>query len=401
MITVDEATSIISSHLSRIVLPVRRMPIRDAAGFILASDIRSLLDIPPFDKAAMDGFAVPEPESTRYRIIETVRAGEMPALALEPGTCTRIMTGAPVPLNTNRVIPVEHTSEDAGMMTVTKSSRDRHIMRRGEDLRTGDTVAVRGTRLDALHLAVLISSGIDAVDVVQKPRVSVFSTGDELVHSMTEWRPGKIFDSNGPMMTHLIRDAGADIVRTGHLPDDMDGTTAGIESAKADSDIIVFSGGVSAGDYDFIPEALSQCGFTIHFDTIRVKPGKPMTFASSERHLAFGFPGNPVSTYLMLHLLLIPALNALQGRPHVPRMIPLPLSEPWSRFKTERLEFVPAVIGGNGIRPLPYHGSGHLASLMQADGFMCIDPGVPGFAAGDPVPFWPLTLKGYNESPEE
>ena len=318
MITVHEAATIISSNLFHVSLPVRRLPVREAFDFILASDVKSLLDSPPFDKAAMDGFAVPESDAMEYRILETVRAGDMPSMPLLPGTCTRIMTGAPVPDGTHKVIPVEITSVQEDKMTVTAPSPQRHIMKRGEDIRKGETIAARGKRVDAITLAVLISGGIETVEVVQKPRVTVFSTGDELVHSMREWVPGKIFDSNGPMMTHMLRTAGADIVRTGHLPDDMDRTIAGIESAKADSDILVFSGGVSAGDFDFIPDALMRCGFNIHFDKVRVKPGKPMTFASSGRHLAFGFPGNPVSTTIMLYLLMVPALNAMQGRHVIP-----------------------------------------------------------------------------------
>jgi len=410
MIDLDIALKRMTDALAPLCMAVETIPIMDAAGRHLAADIRSKIDLPPFDKSAMDGFAIlPGDHPESFGILETIRAGDTPSRDLAPGYCSRIMTGAPVPAGTGQVIPVECTEVAAERMRIIRPTRAPNICIRGEDIRAGHVVARRGDRLDPLNLSVLISCGIETVPVVSRPRVTVFSTGDELVSTLAEWGPGKIFDSNGPMLAELFRRHGAHVIARRHLPDDPGDTVAMLRDAMNGSDVIAFSGGVSAGDFDFIPDALTACGLTIHFDRIRVKPGKPMTFATGERICAFGFPGNPVSSFVMFHLFALPALQWLQHRPVRHRMVQLPMAETWRRKKAERLEFIPVRIvprapgdsahpgeSAASMAPLPYHGSAHLTAMQSADGLAVIDAGISSVAAGDLLPFWPVTWTAYE-----
>ncbi|MBN1298008.1 molybdopterin molybdotransferase MoeA [bacterium] len=403
MIPLEQALSISEHVLSTRVTGEESIPVRDALNRHVARDLHSRIDLPPFDKSAMDGFAIPPDDPSKvFTVIGTIQAGDVAGSILTPGTCYRIMTGAPVPHNTGYVVPVEHTRmRPDGMMIVTPSTT-KHICRRGEDIRSGDLLATRGNRIDAQMLAVLISGGIEIVPVFRRPRVTVFSTGNELVTAMSEWGPGKIFDSNGPMMRSLFLTGGAEIVECCRLQDDPEETEHSVRRAIPASDIIAFSGGVSEGAFDFIPDSLVRCDFSIHFSRLRVKPGKPMTFATHPDCLAFGFPGNPVSTYVMYHLFALPAIIALQGGHTRFRTIPLPMDAPWSRKKTERLEFIPARLVTAPdrtvrIRTVPYHGSAHLSALSHCDGFALIDPGISAVDAGRIIPFWPITLRSYEE----
>ncbi|MCD4653606.1 molybdopterin molybdotransferase MoeA [bacterium] len=399
MIELEQALKIMHRTLMKVTTPVETISIRKAMGRILSRNISSPISLPPFDKSAMDGFAIHIAEkSDKLKIIETIQAGDIPTKKLSSGFCAGIMTGAPVPENTGRVIQVECTSQIDNIMTITRQSSAKNICRKGEDILKGEIIAETGTQLNALNLSVLISCGIEEIDVYCRPRVTVFSTGNELVETMKEWGPGKIFDSNGPMLIELMREAGADIIGFKHLPDDPDMTRNKLSQAIEISDIIAFSGGVSAGKFDFIPESLKRCGLRIHFSRLLVKPGKPMTYATGKNTSVFGFPGNPVSTWVMFHLFARPALNRLQGKIQQHRTISLPMAVDWKRKKCERLEFIPVMICEDknskvALTPLEYHGSAHLSALQLADGLALINPGTSTVSAGETVCFWPLTMK--------
>jgi len=402
MIELQKALEIMHHTLDNRTTPAETIPTQNASGRVLARDVLSEIDQPPFDKSAMDGFAIPAGDmGNTFNIIETVQAGAVPEHRLKNGFCTRIMTGAPVPENTGRVVQVEHTETENNLMRITRQSSAKNICMKAEDIVAGQPIAQVGTRLNSLNLSVLISCGIHKVEVYRQPRVTVFSTGDELVNNMDEWGPGKIFDSNGPMMCELMREAGANIIKVDHLPDDPGITQEKLAQSIENNDIIAFSGGVSAGKFDFIPASLEECGLEIHFSRLLVKPGKPMTYATDKNTAVFGFPGNPVSTWLMFHLLALPALNRLQGLHLKQRYLQLPLKVDWKRKKSERLEFIPAELSINtdnitSINPLKYHGSAHLSALQSADGMAIVKPGIKELAAGEIIDFWPLTMKSYT-----
>ncbi len=396
MITLENAQKILGERLIPRKPMTETINIHGAADRVLAEDVQSRMDIPPFDKSAMDGFAVMD-DRDQYRILETVRAGSVGTVPLESGGCVRIMTGAPVPDGASRVIQVEFTEESAGMTRITKGSSATNICIQGEDIREGQVIARKGEILDCLRQSVIISCGIETVLVHRRVRAGIFSTGDELVTRFNEWGPGKIFDSNGPMLRQLLREHGVEIMMDGRLPDDLDPSIATLKSAIEQCDVVMLTGGVSMGDFDYLPQAMEASGLEILFSRLKVKPGKPMTLALNDQAVVLGYPGNPVSTFVMFHLFGIPVLNRLQGRTVEPRMMTLTMGRKFHRRKGSRLEFIPVIMDENGcLEPMNYHGSAHLAALTDADGFAVISPGITDLAKGDAVTFWPIRVKAYQ-----
>ncbi len=399
MMDLKDAQDILYRYCSRTRTPSRKIPVREALNRVAAEDIFSQIDIPPFNKSAMDGYAVLEKDDCEeYRMLGTVRAGTAPANELIPGTCIKVMTGAPVPDGAFQVIPVENVEASDGVVRIVKATGARNICQKGEDIERNEKIASAGDYIDSILMSVLISSGIEYVDVHEKCRVAILSTGDELVSSMSEWTPEKIFDSNGPLLFDLARKYGAEIVYQDRLPDDKQVTFQNMSRAIQTADVILISGGVSAGDFDFIPGVMEAYGLKIHFNRLKVKPGKPMTFATDDNTLVLGFPGNPVSTYLMFHIFGVPAISGAMGSVLRPRFFPRVLGKPFSRKKAIRKEFIPVRTGEDGrIIPVGYHGSAHFAALRDVDGFAIIEPGVKSVDTGTEVLFWPVTMKGFGK----
>ncbi len=399
MIDFQESIRKLREEISGRIVSSERISLYDSLGRIAAEEALSRLHIPPFNRSAMDGFAVRQnDEREEYRIVETIKAGSVGRSELLPGTCVKIMTGAPVPEQAGRVIKVEDTEDNGKFMRVIRFSGDHNIAHRGEDIREGERILKHGELIDIASLPVLISCGIEEITVRRRVKVSVLCTGNELVKRMSDYRPGKIFDSNGPLLTNLFRIFGADVVVSDWIPDDLNESIKKIKHAISCSDVICLSGGVSAGDFDFVPEAMKASGLTIHFSRVRIKPGKPMTFASGNSVIALGFPGNPVSTFVMFHLYGMMTLMGLQGREIAARLLSLPLALDFRRKKAERTEFIPSRLDDRGrIKPMRYHGSGHHASLRNIDGFLVMAPGANFAAQNSPAQFWPLNVSPYEK----
>ncbi len=397
MIHIDEAHQIIRDTLKDRSCGVETIPIHQSVGRTLAQNVHALIDIPPFHKSAMDGFAVMD-DAPGYHILRTIPAGFSETVSLIPGSCVRIMTGAPVPGNAIRVIPIEHVEITGEFIRETHFSKNKNISLQGEDIRSGEIIGKTGDQIDCMKYAVLISCGIESVPVFRKISAAVFSTGDELVDRMSDWGPGKIFDSNGPLLSQLLKNYRADVRLRQRLSDDLDGTVDVFRHAANEYDLICLSGGVSAGDFDFIPQALTTAGFQIHFSRVCVKPGKPLTFATRERTVVIGFPGNPVSTYFTFHLFGIPILRRLHQQPILPRFVSIPIAAPYHRRMAQRPEFVPCQLTECGkLEVLPYHGSAHQSALLDMDGFMMIPQGITQLQPGESVSFWPVNTRSYHQ----
>ncbi len=395
-ITFEESQEILKKRvISHRSVQGETVPVRDAAGRVLVEDVHSSLDLPPFDKSQMDGYAVREgDERESYRMIEIVPAGREGTLPLEPGTCVKIMTGAPVPGGTGRVVKKEDTEVDGDIVRIIGRDTRAFIARRGDDCRKGDRVAWSGERLGSLDAANLLSCGIETVSVARQPRTAVIVTGSEIVDSMEELEPGKIFNSNGPMLEGMLADAGFPVVFAARIPDDPEKLGKGIREALDAADVVLLSGGVSAGDFDHVPGAMEACGLKIHFSRISMKPGRPMTLATGDRGIALGLPGNPVSVLVTFHLFALPTLAALEGEAWRRLFTRVRLRTAFSRKRSGRTEFVPARLARDGrlVRP-DYHGSGHLMAIRNADGFFRISRGVKKIAAGAAVPFFRIVGK--------
>ena len=406
MISLEQAQTIITRHLSDRNLDSERIPVTAATARVLAADVTSGLDIPPFDRVTMDGFAVAEGEAgNRLEVVGEVRAGQVREEPIRPGSAVKVMTGAPAPPGTGKVIMVESCREANGYVEIAEealAAEGRNIAARGEDLRVGDVVVPAGERLNTLHIAGLVACGVAEVKVHRQPRVVVMATGDELVEEPDLLRDGQIPNSNSPLLSGVLRSFGYSVEVYPVVPDDPQVTLDRISGALWNAEMVVLTGGVSAGDYDFVPAALQEMGREIHISKIAIKPGKPLIFATSDRGVVFGLPGNPVSAFVTCHLFVLPALALLEGTLRRERYVTLPLAQPYHGRGGPRLKFLPARLTADGrIACLPYHGSGHLHALAEADGLLRVEPEVTELATGTGVLFWPVRTAAFQTPTRE
>ncbi len=392
MIPLDEALRILDNTLAHVKVGYETIPVRDAIGRVLVADQISRLDLPPFNKSAMDGYAIlADDERDEYRLLETIAAGQVGTSSLQPGTTVKVMTGAAVPPGAGRVIMVEHTQQRGDQVTVLKHGGPANICWQAEDIRRGETVLSAGATLSAVAIANLLACGITEVQVASRVQMAIISTGNEIVDSPELLEPGKIMNVNGPLLAGLARHYGLAVVSEQSVPDDRQAIAQALRPALDQADIVLLSGGVSAGDFDFVIEALADVGLKLHFSRVAVKPGKPMTYASAPGKVVFALPGNPVSVYLTFHLFVLRAVALMIGTEPGLREFFLSLSADFRRRKAERVEYVPCKLTRNGaVEPLEYHGSAHLHALTHADGFFTVPVGVTELCAGDEVTFTPL-----------
>jgi molybdopterin molybdotransferase len=393
MILLAEALEILERELAAASLPIETIPVRKALCRTVVEDQIACLDLPPFDKSAMDGYAVgARDERDEYRVLETIAAGDIPSKNLIAGTAAKVMTGAAVPDGTAKVIMVEETREEDGKIHVLSHSKTANICYKGEDIRRGDVVLRAPAVLGPLEIANLIAVGITEVKVTKPIRIAILATGNEIVDSPNQLQPGKIMNSNGPMLEGLCRKYSLEIATRAIVTDEPNATVSAIREALNNADIVVLSGGVSVGDFDFVPEAIKRVGLQLHFNRIAVKPGKPMTFASSDGKVVFGLPGNPVAVYLMFHLFVLYAARLMAGRKPRVHYISLPLACDFHRRKTQRLAFLPCQLVRNGmLEPTEYHGTAHLRALLNSDGFFVVPKGTTEILAGEKVDY--LSIK--------
>lgn len=400
MITVEEYTGPVMAEAAP--LPAEAVPVSDARGRTLAEPAIARLEIPRFDNSAMDGFAVrfadvagaTEAEPVALRVTADVPAGSALDSAIPPGTAARIMTGAPVPAGADTVVPFEGTvgglADSLGTALVWQEPRavGAHVRRRGEDLRAGDEVLAAGTPLGPLQIAALVAAGIAEVRVARRPRVLVASTGSELVAPGEAPGPGQIPDSNSTLLTLLAVDAGAEVVGRARVDDDPATLTRLL--AATDADVIITSGGVSAGAFEPVRQALEG---TVSFEKVAIQPGKPQAFGRlPSGALFFGLPGNPVSVAVSFEVIVRPALLAMQGRREVRRTtLRLPAACGW-RTPDGRRQYLPIAVDRDdparwAVRPATAGGSGsHLAGgLGRAEGYAIVPADVAAVEAGDPI----------------
>ena len=396
-IPLSDALEIVDRAIARGSVDRRVLPVREALGQTVAVDQLSRLELPPFDKSAMDGYAILEGDRHDcYEVIETVLAGNTPTVALRPSAAVKVMTGAPVPAGTGQVIPIEHVRCRDDVIDVIQPTTARNVCRLGEDVRVGDVILRAGTRLGPLEIANLIGCGITEVEVFRPLRLAVFSTGDEIVDDPGRLEPGKIMNTNGPMLALLARQFAMDVVIEASLPDDLQATFTAISTALDQADLVVLSGGVSVGDRDFVGTALADAGLDVHFSAVAIKPGRPLTFATRPGTAVFGLPGNPVSVYVMFHVFVRRAAARLYGGPWSPGETSLSLGREFRRRKADRVEYVPVRIDDDGsLVPVEFHGSAHLTALMEANGLMIVPLGQSIVEAGERVRFLPV-MKGWQ-----
>jgi len=362
-----------------------RVVLARAVNRILAEDVKSDIDMPPFDKATRDGYACRRKDlANELTLIETIQAGTPPQRAIEPNQCAKIMTGAAVPQGADCVIMVEFTENPtANTIRFVGENTDDNFCLKGEDIKAGEVVLQKGTRIRPQHIAVLASVGCAQPVVSKRPRVAVLATGDELVQPDSTPGPWQIRNSNAFQLAAQIESVGAVAKNYGIAKDTGQAIDSMFKKAVDKSDVVIVSGGVSVGDFDLVPKIFRQNNINLLFEKIDVKPGKPTVFGVSEKVYCFGLPGNPVSTFVTFELLVKPFLYKLMGYDYAPPNIQMPLDESIIRKDTERQSWIPVVITETGtLKPVEYHGSAHINALCAADGVFSIDVGTAEIEKG-------------------
>ncbi len=377
-------------------LAVDRVRRRDAWRRVLAEDLLATVDVPAENVSAMDGYAVgPTSRISVLPVSATVAAGDPPGQRLAPGSAARIMTGAPVPDEVDRVIPIEQT--DGGLETVVvevDTTSGSHIRRRGEVLRAGDPLLASGTEISAAVLANLATHGFSEVAVHRPPTVAVVTTGDEVVAPESRPRPGQLRDSHTDFLLAAGRELGLEFESLGIASDEperlADRLRLGLEA-----DVLLIGGGVSKGAFDWVGQTLEECGCETLWHGVAIQPGKPLLAARHPRGIVFGLPGNPNSVMATYTLFVRPALRRLQGfddgfwsgaRSGVLEAA-LPEGGGLDRFLPARVRFAD---GEAQILPLSVAGSHDMVAFAGADGLVRASAGVPATRAGERCRWIPL-----------
>ncbi|MCB1248408.1 MAG: molybdopterin molybdotransferase MoeA [Acidimicrobiales bacterium] len=409
MISLDEARATVLAGC--VTLAARAVPLADARGCVLATAVVAPDDVPPFDNSAMDGFAV-RAHDTRgaspdgpvvLRVVDTVAAGQAPSTAVEAGTAVRIMTGAPVPDGADAVVMVEATELVAGgvagaerVAVHAEVAAGQHLRRAGDDVTAGSVVLEPPTVLGAAHLGVLASVGADTVDVIPRPVVGVLSTGDELVEAGRPLAPGQIRDSNRVALCAAIELAGAVPVDLGLVADDEALVTAAIEQGVQRCDLLITSGGVSMGDFDYVKVVLDRLG-AMRWMQVAIRPAKPLAFGvvdggDGRPVPVLGLPGNPVSSLVSFELFGRPALRRLAGWPGAAQ-VPAPVlatagadlaRRPDGKVHLVRVRTEAAPDGTLTVMPAAGQGSHQLAAMAGAQALAVLPDG-SGVLAGSQV----------------
>jgi molybdopterin molybdotransferase len=369
-------------------LASERVALAIARGRVLAEDVTSAIDVPPFDSSAMDGYALLAGPARKLQLAGESRAGHPHEAELEQGTAVRISTGAALPRGASAVIPVERTRETDGRVEVEETAEGANIRRAGEDMRAGDVVLARGTPLGPAELGVAASVGRAQLECARRPRVTLLVTGDELVEPGEPLGPGQIYSSNEFALAGQIAAAGAELVGRASVPDSAEATHAALEQALSGADVVIASGGVSVGPHDHVKDALRELGVEERFWGVSLRPGKPTWFGTRAEVLAFGLPGNPVSAMVTFQLFVRPALAALQGADPAAARARATLDEAVERNPgREQAVRVRLTHADDGLHALTTgeQGSHMLTSMLGADGLALVAAGHGEVAAGERI----------------
>ncbi len=390
MISVAQALEIVLQN-AKPLRPIRAALAAEALGLVLAEDVISDLDMPPFDKAMMDGFALRSGDLREGRgeltIVDEIPAGKTPTVDVLMGQASRIMTGAPIPQGADAVVMIERC-EIAGDKVRVDEPRVRpglNLLERAKEMRVGETVLRAGVQLRPQEFGLLATVGRKSVGVVPAPRVAILSTGDELVPPEVTPGPGQIRNSNGAMLL-------AQVVRAGGVPKflgiakDERGDLCDKIAEGLQADILILSGGVSAGKLDLVPGMLAELGVEALFHKVAMKPGKPVLFGVRPPRLIFGLPGNPVSSLVCFELFVRPAIRAVMALEPGPSYMKAALTKDFPH-RTDRPTYHPARLtatdAGWTVEPTPWFGSPDLRGLLAANAFVVLPAGDHQHRAGD------------------
>ncbi len=399
MRTVDEHRRVVADLIT--ARPAVTVGLAEAEGLVLAADVVAPLSLPVFDNSAMDGYAVraedisdASPEHpVKLIVAEDIPAGRTDPLTLKPSTAHRIMTGAPLPAGATAVVPVELT--DGGVTTVeirSAAKPGQHFRRAGEDVTAGTTVLRAGQVVGPAALGLVAALGIGELTVIARLRVLVMSTGSELVSAGTALEPGQIYESNAIMLGAAVREAGGDVVATPTCSDDVAQFRAALEPYLDRTDLVITSGGVSAGAYEVVKDAFGSVGGSVEFTKVAIQPGMPQGAGKIGRTPIVTLPGNPVSALVSFEVFIRPALRRAMGmahpdRPHRSAVLREDLTSPKGKRQFRRGVYDTQTGTVTTYGPPASH---HLRWLASANCLLEIGEDITELAAGEHVQLWDL-----------
>jgi molybdopterin molybdotransferase len=384
--------------------PAVTVPLTEAQGLVLADDVVAQLALPVFDNSAMDGYAVyaeDTADATPERpvvlpVAEDIPAGRTDQLTLQPGTAHRIMTGAPVPAGTTGIVPVENTDGGVDSVAIRQGSQPgKHIRRAGEDVAPGTTVLRKGQVVTPAVLGLAAALGLPGLPVIPRQRVLVISTGTELVTPGTPLQPGQIYESNSIMLAGAVREAGGDVIAVATAEDDVAQFSSVLDRHAADADLIITSGGVSAGAYEVVKDAFGphgvQGGEGVAFVKVAMQPGMPQGVGRVAGTTIVTLPGNPVSALVSFEVFIRPALRTAMGlpdpnRPHRLAVLAESLTSPRGKRQFRR-----AILDAGSVISYGPPASHHLRWLASANGLLDIPEDVVEVSAGTQLQVWDLS----------
>ena len=371
MISIQEALQIVEGQ--QVPLKSQKIKLSEALGFTLAQTITSPFDLPSFDNSAMDGYAV-RGISDSYEIIGEIQAGNISEFHLKDGDAVRIFTGAKVPSSATAVVMQEQTDVQNDILKVNAEIKEsQNIRRKGNELTKGDIVFEPGKNIDPATVGLITSLGITEVEVFEKPIIRIISTGDELIAPGQPLQEGQIYESNSSTLTAVLQKYGFDCAEKSHLKDDFELIKSNIAKALDSSDVLLLSGGISVGDYDFVRQALIENGVDELFYKVWQKPGKPLYFGRKDDTFVFALPGNPASSLTCFYVYVLPLLQKMSGSKETGLMrVNVPLAHDYT-MNIDRPSFLKAKIEHQQVSILDGQASSMIHSMSMANALCFID----------------------------
>ena len=386
MITYEQALKIVkaNSHL----LGTEKVEMMKSINRVLREDVLSDMNMPPFDKSAMDGYACRREDiANELEVVETIQAGYEPKFKIGKNQCAKIMTGAAIPKGADCVIIVEEVDELSGnRIKYRKEKTSDNICYKAEDVVAGQKLLEAGTRITEKEIASLALTGCVEPLVSIKPKIGIITTGDEIVEPANIPQQSQIRNTNAYQLIAQCEGFGCNTSYYGIVKDTEEEISAAVIKAKQECDLILLTGGVSMGEFDLVPVVLKKTGFELLFEKVAVQPGKPTVFGKCKNTFVFGMPGNPVSSFIVFEFFAKEFLAGLMGLKNYSKTLSLEMAFDFKRKRNERLARIPVKINTEGkLEAIEYHGSAHISALAFADGIISVPIGVSEIKKGTVV----------------
>jgi molybdopterin molybdotransferase len=371
---------------------VEHVPVHSAVDRILQQDVVADMNMPPFTKSSMDGYACKRSDlSNELQILETIPAGKVPEKEITSNTCSKIMTGAELPKGADCVFKIEDSTTLAnGKVICLNQNTADNIIPDGLDYLKGDVLIRKGEIISPAHVAVIAGAGISEVAVTKKISLGLIVSGSELVSPEDQPQGGKIRNTNADTIISLIKRMNLEVAYYGIVPDQYDTIKNAINESMQKNDVTIITGGASVGQYDLIPKILEKEKFHTFWNRTGIKPGNPMSFSIKEKKYCVGLSGNPVSSLVQFEMVLKPILYKLMGAKYQPKRFLVPIKEKFERKDAARLGLIPVNVEEGVVKQIKFNGSAHIHALTFANAFMEIPIGVNEVEPGALVNVRPL-----------